>query len=390
MKKQNNILVLILAFAIFAILNTEIGIVGVLPIIAETFNVTIEKSGILVSAFAFTIAISGIIMPLLFSGINKKISMLIVIGVFIISNIVSAFTNSFNILLIFRIIPAIFHPIYCSMSFTVASETAEEKDIPKVVSIIMMGVSAGIVIGTPASNFFAETYSYKASMLFAAALNIVSFIAIIFLVPSMPVSKKLSYGSQLSVLKLPITWISLAAVALIAASMSSVYSYFAQYIKDISNITGKYSSIILFIFGISSIVGNFLAGKFLSKNAIKFVTAYPFIFILIYILVFILGGISALMFTISFIWGIVYGMGNNIQQYWITSAIPQAPEFSNGLFISFGNLGITIGTSLGGLFITNTTINNLPICGIIFLILTFISIIIRLLIDKKYIKKSLA
>ena len=97
MKKQNNILVLILAFAIFAILNTEIGIVGVLPIIAETFNVTIEKSGILVSAFAFTIAISGIIMPLLFSGINKKISMLIVIGVFIISNIVSAFTNSFNI-----------------------------------------------------------------------------------------------------------------------------------------------------------------------------------------------------------------------------------------------------------------------------------------------------
>ena len=172
--------------------------------------------------------------------------------------------------------------------------------------------------------------------------------------------------------------------------MSSVYSYFAQYIKDVSNITGKYSSIILFIFGISSIVGNFLAGKFLYKNAIKFVTAYPFIFILIYILVFLLGGISALMFAISFIWGIVYGMGNNIQQYWITSALPQAPEFSNGLFISFGNLGITIGTSLGGLFITNTTINNLPICGIIFLILTFISIIIRLLIDKKYIKKSLA
>ena len=66
------------------------------------------------------------------------------------------------------------------MSFTVASENTEEKDISKVVSIIMMGVSAGIVIGTPVSNFFAETYSYKVSMLFAAVLNIVSFIAIIF------------------------------------------------------------------------------------------------------------------------------------------------------------------------------------------------------------------
>ncbi|WP_028328563.1 MFS transporter [Brachyspira alvinipulli] len=388
MKKSNNLLVLVLAFAIFAILNTEIGIVGVLPIISDTFNITIDKAGILVSAFAFTIAISGIIMPLLFSGINKKISMLIVIAVFIISNIVSAFTNSFNILLIFRIIPAIFHPIYCSMSFTIASETVEEKDIPKVVAIIMMGCSAGIVIGTPASNFIAEMYSYRASMLFAASLNIISFISILFLVPSMPVTKKLSYGSQLAVLKLPITWVSLSTVALVAASMASVYSYFAQYIRTISNITGRYSSIILFLFGISSIIGNFLAGKFLAKNALKFVTIYPFIFIAIYILVFITGEIFYIMFAIAFIWGMVYGMGNNIQQYWITSALPQAPEFSNGLFISFGNLGITIGTSVGGLFISNIGIKNITLCGIMFLILTFISVIIRLAMSKTNVDKN--
>ena len=72
LKQNNNILVLVLSFAIFSILNTEIGIVGVLPIISNTFNITIDKAGILVSAFALTIAISGIIMPLLFSGINKK------------------------------------------------------------------------------------------------------------------------------------------------------------------------------------------------------------------------------------------------------------------------------------------------------------------------------
>ncbi|WP_297204422.1 MFS transporter [uncultured Brachyspira sp.] len=382
LKQNNNILVLVLSFAIFSILNTEIGIVGVLPIISNTFNITIDKAGILVSAFALTIAISGIIMPLLFSGINKKISMLIVIAVFIISNIVSAFTNSFNVLLIFRIIPAIFHPIYCSMSFIIASETAEEKDIPKVVAFIMMGVSAGIVIGTPASNFIAETYSYRASMLFAAFLNIISFIGILFIVPSMPAVKKLSYGYQLSVLKFPITWISLSTVALIAASMSSVYSYFAQYIRTVSNITCKYSSIILFLFGISSIIGNFLAGKFLSKNALKFVGIYPFVFTAVYILVFIFGGLFSMMFALAFVWGMVYGMGNNIQQYWITSALPQAPEFSNGLFISFGNLGITIGTSIGGLFISKIGIKNIILCGIMFLILTFISVVIRLAINK--------
>ena len=31
--------------------------------------------------------------------------------------------------------------------------------------------------------------------------------------------------------------------------------------------------------------------------------------------------------------GIIVALANNISQYWITSAAPEAPEFSNGLFL---------------------------------------------------------
>ena len=50
------------------------------------------------------------------------------------------------------------------------------------------------------------------------------------------------------------------------------------------------------------------------------------------------------------IFGIMFAVQNNISQYWMTSAIPTAPEFANGLFVSCSNWGISIGTAVGGLF----------------------------------------
>lgn len=87
------------------------GVIGLLPSIAERFDVSITQAGLLVSLFALGIAISGPVMPLIFSKFNRKKVMLLVLGVFVLSNIVPLVTSSFNMLLVARIIPAFLHPI---------------------------------------------------------------------------------------------------------------------------------------------------------------------------------------------------------------------------------------------------------------------------------------
>ena len=73
MKKVNNkTLVLILTMGVFSILNTEMGIVGVIPYVSERFSVSIPDAGLLVSGFALIVALAGPTMPLLFSKINRK------------------------------------------------------------------------------------------------------------------------------------------------------------------------------------------------------------------------------------------------------------------------------------------------------------------------------
>lgn len=386
--KNHNVLILILAIGTFSILNTEVGIIGILPLIAEKFSVDITQAGLLVSLFALIIAGAGIIMPLLFSGFNRKKVMIAVLTIFSVCNLIAAFAPNFAVVLTARLIPAFFHPIYCSLAFVVAASLVDKKNVPQAISKVMMGVSAGIVIGIPVTSFIANTFSYQTAMLFFTLMNIIALVLTLIMIPSMPVKEKISYGSQLSVLKQSITWMSLFTVSAIGASLFAVYAYIAQYLQEISRISGENLSLALLLFGCASILGNFLAGKFLSRNAQKTATLYPVLFCILYMLVFVLGEFSLAMIPVIFFWGMLNGIGNNIQQFWIMSAIPKAPDFANGLFISFGNLGTTIGTFAGGVILADIGTHYIIFGGIFFLVLTWISILMRNVIYMTKIKSG--
>jgi predicted MFS family arabinose efflux permease len=377
MSKRNNLLIFILTIGVFGILNTEMGIVGILPLIADHFHVSISKAGLLVSLFALAVAISGPTMPLLFSGINRKKVMLLVLGVFVLGNIVSIFVSNFTIALIARVIPAFLHPVYVSIALTVAATSVSKEEAPKSTSKVMMGVSAGMVLGVPVTSFIANTTSLEMAMMFFTIVNAIAFIATLLFVPSMPVKERLSYGSQLSVLKKSITWLSIVAVIFINAAIYGVNSYLAEYLETITNISGKTISLMLFIFGGASIIGNIVAGKLLTKNALKSVVSYPFALGAVYILLFLMGQFTGPMALIVLVFGIVVALGNNISQYWITSAAPEAPEFSNGLFLASGNLGVAMGTSVVGLVISGMGTQYVVLGGFLFLILSLVFILLR-------------
>ena len=105
---MNKSLIFILTIGVFSIINTEMGVVGILPLVSENYGVTVSAAGLLVSMFALVVAVSGPTMPLLFSGINRKKAMILVLSVFTLCNAVSAFAANFPVVLAARAIPAFF------------------------------------------------------------------------------------------------------------------------------------------------------------------------------------------------------------------------------------------------------------------------------------------
>lgn len=375
--KHSSLLVLILTIGVFGIINTEMGVVGIIPLIAETFNVSVPTAGWTVSAFAFVVAIAGPIMPLLFSGVNRKKVMLLALSIFVISNIISMITTNFTVILIARIIPAIFHPIYVSMAFSVAASSVPKEKAPKAVSRIFIGVSAGMVLGVPVTSLIAGQTSFSIAMLFFAIVNAAVLIATIFLIPSIPVKERLSYGAQLRVLKNAITWNSIIAVTFINGAMFGFFSFMSDYLGNITHLDFKMVSVMLFIYGGANIIGNIIAGKLLTTIPSKSIKTIPFLMVAVYIALFFLGEITIAMGVIILALGILAGIASNNCQYMITQAAPKAPDFANGLFLTSTNLGTAVGTAFCGMFITQFDTRYAVIGTFIFLALGIIFTFLR-------------
>lgn len=375
--KNNNLIILILTIGVFGILNTEMGFIGLIPQIAERFGVSTSTAGWLVSIFAIGIAISGPIMPLLLSKLERKKVMIIVLLIFIISNIISVFTTSFTVLLIARVIPAIFHPVYIALAFSVTSDSVNSKDAPKAVARVFIGVSSGMVVGVPIVNFLATQFNLSIALSFFALVNIIVLILTLIFIPKMPTKKSVTYGTQLSVLKRPLTWISILVSILFNAAIFGVYSYLTDYLNIVTEAPSHYVSIILFLYGISNISGNIIAGKLLTSIPQTAIFLLPFALIIIYVSMFGLGSFLIQMAIISIFWGTLAGISANITQYVITSSAPDAPDLSNGIFLSAVNSGTTIGTFIGGIFITTLGSNYVIMVGILACVINILFILIR-------------
>ena len=346
------LLVLILTFGVFGIINTEMGVVGIIPRIAETFGVTVPEAGWTVSVFALIVALSAPVMPLLFSGVNRRTAMLLALGLFTVGNIVSALTDDFAVLLVARAVPAFLHPVYVSMAFSVAAASVPQEMAPKAVSKVFVGVSAGMVLGVPVTGFIAGHTSVSVAMAFFAIVNASVLIATIFCIPSLPVQRKLSYGAQLGVLRKAVTWHSVIAFTFINGAMFGFFSYMSDFLDTVTELPFDAVSVLLLVYGGANIVGNIVAGRLLSRNDRRCMIVVPFLLSAAYLLLFATGSQTIPASVLILVLGILAGIASNTGQYMISDAAPEAPDFANGLFLTSANLGTTVGTAVCGVFIT--------------------------------------
>ncbi|MFK0409258.1 MFS transporter [Campylobacter jejuni] len=372
-KASNAQIILVFCLGVFGILSTELGMMGIIPIVSQNFSVSI---------FALVITFCAPIVPLLCANFNPKKLMLICLAVFILSSLTSAFVGEFWQLLILRAIPAFFHPIYIALALSMVANLVEDKkEIPKATAKIFAAVSAGMVLGVPMTSYFGGNFSFKMAMLFFVFLNTLSFIATLFFVPDFKKVNSVKISKQLLILRYPLLWISILCVICINAGIWGFYFYFSDFLHSVGKMNFTLISIVLAIYGFSNIIGNYIAGKTLVKNANFTLILTPLIMIGFYILLFsFYSEIILIIFT--FILGILAGVMNNGTHFMISYPFPKAANFSNGLFISVANIGLSTGTAICGLVISLSDTRYIIVNTIVLLILGIIMIFVRSRIEK--------
>ncbi len=370
-----------------AVITTEFGIIGILPQVAEHYKIGIDQAGYLLSAFALVIALTGPFMTLLASGFDRKKVMLAAIFIFLITGIVSSFTPPFWLLMAVRILPAFLQPVYIATALAVAVSKADKKSENELMSIVFSGVAIAMVTTVPFATWLAGVWSWEYSFMVQTLVSLIAIIGIYFTLPSMPVKEKKSYGSQLKILTQPTFIVSTAMNFFMITAWFSTYSYFAEYLNKAKGMDTTMVSYMLFLFGIIGVFANWIAGKMLNKSVAKTTVFFLSGTILIPILLYISDGNTIGTMIVIGIWGFLYSPSFLNASTYMISSVPDSLEFGNSLATSFGNLGVTMGTTIGGWIIVTKGVSYNPWIGIIFGALAFLMIGLRSFCERSKIKK---
>ncbi len=197
------------------------------------------------------------------------------ISIFLITGFVSSFSPPFWVLMLVRILPAFLQPVYIATALSVAVSNAEESKKNELMSIVFSGVTVAMVTTVPFATWISSLWSWEYSFMIQTVVSFIALIVIYFMLPSMPVKEKKSYGTQLKILSQPTFILSTAANFFMITAWFSTYSYFADYLNKAKGMNETMVSYMLFVFGIIGVISTWLAGKMLNKNVTK---PQPFFF----------------------------------------------------------------------------------------------------------------
>ncbi|MFJ5483671.1 MFS transporter [Pectobacterium actinidiae] len=361
-----------IALGLFGVFTVEFSVIGLLPSIVDRYGVTVAQAGSLVGWFAAVAAIGGPVMVLWLSRYDRKFVLVASLLIFSLCSVLSAWAPNFESLMALRVVPGLFLPVLFSLAFAAAVALYPPERAAHATSMALMGESVGLVFGVPIIIFLESWLSYEASFLFCASVCALAAAGLCMLPKGIKNTHHTEGSNALIILKNPVLWLGLIATVAVLSAMFSVYSYATQYLSKMG-IDNDSISVLMMVFGIGGLFGNFIAGQSLAKNIRLTVILYPIVLGASYLILHIFATPTFFaMAVLCAAWGGAHTSGLVVSQFWVASSAREAPEFATSLFVSAANLGVTLGAAAGGAFITRMGMNGPIWAGWMFSIMALV------------------
>src|SRR5699024_10393551 len=263
------LLIFTLVLFTFVIGTSEFVIMGLLTEISTELKITISKSGTLDSGFAIAFAGGTPILTALVSKFKKHKVMFSLIVVFILVNIIIALAGSYLILLISRVLSAIVSGVLTALCMSITSDTMPRPKQPVIIASIFAGFTIASVIGVPLGTFIGQLSNWRLTFCLTALLGVIVFFMSIFVLPRNLHGNKSSIMEQLLLFTHSKIILSFAIPVFSFAGTYVIYTYITPIIEEGLSVPSIFVSIILFVYGLFSIVSNYLSGKIADNNGIS-------------------------------------------------------------------------------------------------------------------------
>ncbi len=373
-----------LAVAAFGIGTSEFIIMGLLPNLAESFQVSIPKAGALVTGYALSVTVGAPLVAIATAKLERKLALLLLMGVFTLGNLACAVAPSYSLLLMARVLTALCHGAFFGIGSVVAANLVPRNQRAQAIALMFSGLTLANVLGVPAGTALGQAFGWRAAFWAIVPIGITAATAVFFLVPAQsPGSSRLVH--EFRVLRNPRVLLVLAMSALGSASLFCVFTYIAPTLETITGVSPHGVTLVLLLFGVGITVGNLLGGALSDWRPMQFLVGALLTLLLSLACLYYAEPFVIPMVASVLVWGgLQFAAGAPLQSRIVDQAAA-APNLASTLNQGAFNLGNAGGATLGGMLLTaGFGYRQLPIASGVVTLATLALALLSAHLDRKH------
>jgi DHA1 family inner membrane transport protein len=342
---------LALAVSAFGIGTSEFIIMGLLPDLAHSFQVSIPKTGILVSGYALSVTLGSPLVALALSHMDRKRALLILMGMFLVGNALCALAPTFLLLLCARILTALCHGAFFGIGSIVASHLVPRSERAQAIALMFSGLTLANVLGVPAGTALGQAFGWRFAFWALVPIGLIAGVGLLRLVPSQP-AEKMHLKHEFHAVVRPQVQLVLALSTLSSVSLFCVFTYIAPILEQVTHLSLGAVTRVLVVFGVGITLGNLFGGRLADWKQMPVIIGGIVLLIVVFLAMPLFEPTVISAVTIVFVWGCIHFAAGAPLQARIVDQAKGAPNLASTLNQGAFNLGNALGASLGGIMLT--------------------------------------
>ncbi|MBS7823932.1 sugar transporter [Wohlfahrtiimonas chitiniclastica] len=355
--------VISLAFAAFVFNTTEFIPIALLTDIGQDFNMSIGHVGIIITIYAWVVALTSLPLLLMVGAMERKRLLLCIFIVFVISHVICFMAESFTVLVIGRIGVAISHALFWSITAALAVRVAPIGRKSQALGILATGTALATVLGIPIGRIVGQMVGWRFTFLGIGGLALITLVVLLRVLPKLPSENAGSFKSLPILFKRPALVGIFVLTAIFVTAHFTVYSYIEPFAEQVAKIEPSYTTFLLLIFGVAGIAGSYIFGRYNGRHPLAFLPISIIVLTVCILILLPVASSSVLLFILSFIWGIASICVGLALQVKVLDLAADATDVAMSIYSGIFNIGIGGGALVGNIVIAKLGLDSLGFVG---------------------------
>jgi len=343
---------LALAIGAFGIGTTEFVMVGLLPQISADFGVTVPTAGLLVTGYALGVVVGAPLMTVLGTRIPRKRMLMLLMGLFVLGNLLSALAPTFGLMLAGRIVASLAHGAFFGIGSVVAADLVAPEKKAGAIAMMFTGLTVANVVGVPLGTLIGQTFGWRTTFCLVASLGVLGLLGIARLIPEIPRPRNVRLRHELAVFRDTQVLLAMGMTVLGFGGVFAAITYIAPTMTNVAGFADGSVTWLLVLLGLGMVAGNLLGGRFADRGLMPmlYTTLGGLALLLALFTVTAHNEVTAAV-TLTLIGALGFATVPPLQKRVLDHA-SGAPTLASAVNIGAFNLGNALAAWLGGLVIS--------------------------------------